>query len=196
VVTGGNARGVTPGETFSYAFNVPKQWHHLYVSTIFTHNLDSIADLVLIDPNGELSDVVSNETINATQTAFTLTRDMNSFTANPVPGLWHIVVVVQNPVSGADLDQPFSGRVSGRAVGVSRGGLPNSASTKLTRGTSTTYRLKVTNPGVQPIFVGVDPRLNTMSTLQPVPIQGHSPSTYRLTRPRSRCTACRRTPTA
>jgi hypothetical protein len=172
VVTGGNARAVTPGETFSYAFDVPRQWHSLYVSTRFAQNLSSVADLVLIDPNGELSDVVSNLTINAAETGFTLTRNMNSFTADPVPGLWHMVIVVQNPVSGATLEQSFSGHVSDRAVGVNRGGLPNSASTRLTHGTSTTYRLRVHNPGVQPIFVGVDPRLNTMATLQPVPIQG------------------------
>jgi Subtilase family len=172
VVTGGNARGTTPGETFSYAFNVPAQWRTLYVSTRFTHNLGSVADLVLIDPNGELSDVVSNETINETETALTLTKDMNSFTAHPVPGMWHLVIVVQNPVSGADLQQPFAGHVSGRTVPADVGGLPNTTSTKLTRNTSTTYKVKVTNPGVQPIFVGVDPRLNTMATLQPVPIQG------------------------
>ena len=115
---------------------------------------------------------MSNQTVNASEDGFTLTKDMNSFTANPVPGRWHMVIVIQNPVSGTAFEQPFSGQVSGRPVGVSRGGLPNSTSTKLTRGTSTTYRVKVTNPGVQPIFVGVDPRLSTMATLQPVPIQG------------------------
>jgi hypothetical protein len=138
VVTGGNGRAVTPGETFSYAFDVPRQWHSLYVASRFTHNLGSVADLVLIDPNGELSDVVSNQTINATQTALTITKDMNSFTANPVPGRWHMVIVIQNPVSGADLEQPFSGSVGPRAIGVGRGGVPNSDSIKLTRGTSTT----------------------------------------------------------
>jgi hypothetical protein len=174
VVTGGNARAVTPGETFSYEFRVPADRPSLYVSTRFTHNPGSVVDLVLIDPNGELSDVVSNETINADETALTLTRNMQSFTADPVAGLWHMVIVVQNPVSGADLEQSFNGTVNFRQVAVARGGLPTSSTTRLTRGTSTTYRLRVTNPGVQPIFVGLDPRLNKMATLQPVPIQGQS----------------------
>jgi len=37
---------------------------------------------------------------------------------------------------------------------------------------STSYDLQVTNPGVQPIFVGVDPRLEKMVTLTAVPNPG------------------------
>jgi hypothetical protein len=172
VVTGGNARAVTPGETFSYQFSVPKKWDDLQVSTEFADNPNSVVDLVLIDPNGELSDVVSNETLNDTTNGLTLTKDMQSFTADPVPGLWHMVVVVQNPVSGANIEQPFSGHVTDRGVGVNSHQLPSSNSTKLAVGVPATYDIKVTNPGVQPIFVGVDPRLEKLVTLRAVPIQG------------------------
>ena len=172
VVTGGNARGVTPGETFSYQFNVPKKWDDLQVSTKFEENPNSVVDLVLIDPNGELSDVVSNQTLNDTVSGFTLTQNMQSFTADPVPGLWHMVVVVQNPVSGTKIEQPFTGRVTDHGVGVNRHQLPNSNGTKLAVGVPATYDLKVTNPGVQPIFLGVDPRLEKLVTLKAVPIQG------------------------
>jgi hypothetical protein len=172
VVTGGNARAVTPGETFSYQFNVPKSWDDLQVSTEFANNPNSAIDLVLIDPNGELSDVVSNESLNDSASGLTLTKDMQSFTADPVPGLWHMVVVVQNPVSGTSIEQPFSGHVTDQGVGVNRHQLPNSNSTKLAVGVPATYDVKVTNPGVQPIFVGVDPRLEKLVTLRAVAIQG------------------------
>jgi hypothetical protein len=172
VVTGGNARGVTPGETFSYQFNVPKSWDDLQVSTEFANNPNSFIDLVLIDPNGELSDVVSNATLNQAQTGLTLTKDLQSFTADPVPGLWHMVVVVQNPVSGTAIEQPFTGHVTDRGVRVNSHQLPDSNSTKLAVGVPASYDLKVTNPGVQPIFVGVDPRLEKTVTLRAVPIQG------------------------
>jgi hypothetical protein len=172
VVTGGNARGVTPGETFSYVFDVPKNKASLSVSTTFAHDTNSAVDLVLIDPNGELSDVVSNETLTDDETALTLTRDIQSFTASPVPGRWHLVVVVQNPVSGADIAQPFSGVVSFQGVTVNRGTLPNNSYALVKGGTSKSYTLTVHNPGVQPLFLGVDPRLNQVVTLQPVPIQG------------------------
>jgi hypothetical protein len=172
VVTGGNARGVTPGETFSYQFDVPKKWDDLQVSTQFADNPNSVVDLVLIDPNGELSDVVSNETLNDTVDGLTLTKDMQSFTADPVPGTWHLVVVVQNPVSGTTIEQPFTGHVTDQGVGVNHRRLPDSNGTRLAVGVPATYELTVTNPGVQPIFLGVDPRLEKTVTLRALPIQG------------------------
>ncbi len=171
-ITGGNARAVTPGETMSYEFKVPSGKKALMVTTTFAHDTDSVVDLVLVDPNGELSDVVSNETINDSETALTLTRDMQSITAAPLPGLWQLVVVVQNPVSGEFLSQPFSGTVSFPTVPLNTGGVPNSTSAKIVHGTTVNYTISVTNPGVQPIFVGVDPRLNTFASLQPVPFEG------------------------
>ena len=103
---------------------------------------------------------------------FALTQNMQSFTADPVPGLWHMVVVVQNPVSGTKIEQPFTGKVTDQGVGVNSHQLPSSNGTKLAVGVPATYDLKVTNPGVQPIFLGVDPRLEKLVTLKAVPIQG------------------------
>lgn len=174
VVTGGNARAVTPGETFSYAFDVPANKANLSVSLSFAHNPNSVVDLVLIDPNNELSDVVTNETLTHDQSAFTLTQNIQSFTAAPIPGRWQLVVVVQNPVSGADISQQFSGVVSFAGVTVGRNGLPNASNAYVKSGATHTYKITVHNPGVQPIFVGVDPRLNQFRTLQPVPISGQS----------------------
>jgi hypothetical protein len=172
VVTGGNARAVTPGETFSYQFNVPKHRDDLDVSLQFKHNPNSILDLVLLDPNGELADVVTNETVNSAGTALVLKRGIQSFNAAPLPGTWHLVVVVQNPVSGTTLAQPFTGKVTFDRVGVSAPALPDSARTKVHAGTPITVKVTVTNPGVQAILVGVDPRLDNLTTLQPVPIGG------------------------
>jgi hypothetical protein len=171
-VTGGNARGTTPGETFSYQFDVPRGQQSLDADIRFAQNPDSAIDLVLIDPNNELADVVTNETVTSDEQGLEFEPNIQSFTAAPIPGRWVLVVVVQNPVSGAALDQPFAGDVTFDPVPTHRGGLPNSASTKLTRGVTYTYQVTVHNSGVQPIIVGADPRLNKVVTLQPVPIQG------------------------
>jgi hypothetical protein len=172
VVTGGNARGTTPGETFSYEFDVPAAKPNLNVSMQFPTNPNSVVDMVLIDPNGELSDVVSNETLNSTETGLVLAPAIQSFTAAPVAGRWHLVVVVQNPVSGAALKQPFTGVVNFNAPTANRGALPNSTSVQLTRNVARTFVVTLHNTGVQPIVVGADPRLNQIVQLQPVPIQG------------------------
>jgi hypothetical protein len=171
-VTGGNARGVTPAETFSYAFDVPANQHDVDVKVKFNHNPNSIMDVVLLDPNNELADVVTNLTPNAAGTTVSIARNIEALDADPIPGRWHLVVVVQNPVSGTAFNEPFNGTVSFNGVGTSAPDLPNSAATTLPAGVPQTVDVQVTNPGPQAILVGADPRLTQLETLQPVPIQG------------------------
>ena len=127
--------------------------------------------MVLIDPNGELADVGSNLTFDSTGT---LSPGLNAqlFDADPLAGRWHLVVVVQNPVSGAEISQAFHGTVSFDNLQTQATGLPNSASKVLKAGQPVTATVLVRNTGVQAIAVGADPRLNKVQTLQPVPIQG------------------------
>jgi hypothetical protein len=171
-VTGGNARASTPGETFSYAFDVPANQDDVDVALKFNHNPESIMDMALIDPNGELADVVSNLTPNVHGTTLSISRNFEALDADPIMGRWHLVVVVQNPVSGTAFTEPFHGTVSFDGVGASAPALPNSAATVLPAGTPQTVSVDVTNPGPQAILVGVDPRLKQFETLQPTPIQG------------------------
>lgn len=172
VVTGGNARASTPAETMTYQFHVPAAEPSLDVSLRFNHNPNSIVDLVLIDPNGEVADVVSNQTLDPAKNAYLLTTRIQSLEADPVSGTWRAVVVVQNPVSGTAFDEPFSGSVNFDPVPVDPGTLPTSTSVQLPQGVKDTVTLAVTNPGVQPILVGADPRLDRQVTLQPLAIQG------------------------
>jgi hypothetical protein len=174
LVTGGNARPNAPGETFSYQFNVPAHTSALAADVAFPHNPESIVDLVLVDPNGELADVVSNLISNRFGTNLTSKHAMQSFTADPVPGRWTLVVVAQNPVSGANFTENFHGAVSFDALPVDRSSLPDDLATTLPAGLPVTASLSVTNPGVQTMLVGVDPRLRKTVTLQPVPIQGQT----------------------
>jgi hypothetical protein len=171
-VTGGNARAGTPGETFSYAFDVPADQHDLDVALKFNHNPNSVMDVVLLDPNNELADVVTNLTPNHAGTTLNISRNIEALDADPIAGRWHLVVVVQNPVSGTAFTEPFHGTVSFNGVGTSAPDLPNSAGTTLPAGVPQTVTVNVTNPGPQAILVGADPRLTQLETLQPVPLQG------------------------
>jgi len=114
------------------------------------------------------------ETLNDTVSGFTLTKDLQSFTSDPVPGLWHMVVVVAEPGQRgrhrAAVRRPrHRPRCRGGSSGVAQLG-PDETGARVVH----ELRLQVTNPGVQPIFVGVDPRLEKMVTLTAVPIQGQS----------------------
>ncbi len=81
-------------------------------------------------------------------------------------------MVVQNPVSGAEISQAFHGTVSFDNLQTQATGLPNSANKVLKAGQPVTATVLVRNTGVQAIAVGADPRLNKVQTLQPVPIAG------------------------
>ncbi|GAB3007915.1 S8 family serine peptidase [Amycolatopsis acidiphila] len=167
-ITGGNARAVSPAQTFSYEFDVPKGKKDLDVA-VNLQDPGTIMDGVLVDPNGELADVNSNVYL-ATQTSVSQGKGLQLLDANPLPGRWHLVLVVQNPVTGKQLEQPFTGTVGFDQVAVSAKGLPSGG--KLPAGKPVTVPVTVHNPGVEPIAIGVDPRTNGNQTLQPVPLQG------------------------
>ncbi len=85
---------------------------------------------MLIDPNGELADVNSNVFLTS-PTTVAQGGTVQTFDAAPLPGRWQMVLVVQNPVTGQEIEQPFTGTVGFDQLAVHANGLPNSASTKL-----------------------------------------------------------------
>jgi hypothetical protein len=171
-ITGGNARAVSPAQTFSYEFDVPHGKRDLDIGLTLS-DPGTVADLVLIDPNGELADVNSNVFLTS-PTTIAQGGTVQLFDAAPLPGRWQMVLVVQNPVTGQEIEQPFSGTVGFDQLAVHANGLPNSASTKLQAGHAVTVPVTVRNTGVEPIAVGVNPRTEDVRTLTPVPIQGNT----------------------
>lgn len=171
VITGGNARPVSPAQTFSYGFKAAGGKRDLDVS-LHVSDPNDLVDAVLIDPNGELADVGSNLFLSS-PTSVDQGPDIQLFDAHPLAGLWHLVVVVQNPVSGTRFEDPFTGNVQFNQLGTTSG-LPNQATTVLKAGQPFTTTVTVSNTGVEQLGIGADPRLNQVRVLQPVPIQGSS----------------------
>ncbi|WP_240691494.1 S8 family serine peptidase [Amycolatopsis nivea] len=167
-ITGGNARAVSPAQTFSYEFDVPRGKRDLDVA-VKLQDPGTLLDGVLVDPNGELADVNSNAYLDSATTLKQGTA-LQLVDANPLPGRWHLVLVVQNPVTGKQIDQPFTGTVGFDQVSASAPALPQSAS--LAAGKAVTVPVTVRNTGIEPIAIGVDARTNAKQTLQPQPIQG------------------------
>lgn len=166
-ITGGNARAVSPAQTFSYSFDVPRGKKDLDIGLTLS-DPGSLVDIVLVDPNGELADVNSNLSLD-TPTTVTQGGTVQTFDARPLPGRWHMVLVVQNPVTGQEIEQPFHGTIGFDQLAV-HAGLP--AGTKLTAGQAVSVPVTVRNTGVEPIAVGVDARTNRVETLTPVAVQG------------------------
>jgi subtilisin family serine protease len=170
-ITGGNARGVSPAQTFSYGFAVPNGRKDLDVSLRLGSDAKDLVDAVLLDPNGELADVGSNVSVDG---AGHLQQGLGVqlFDAHPLAGRWHLVVVVQNPVSGREIDELFHGTVTFNGLPTTVTGLPNASNKKLVAGVPVQATVTIKNTGVEPIAVGADPRLNKRQYLLPTPIQG------------------------
>lgn len=148
-ITGGNGRPNAPSQTVTYEFDVPAGKWDVDVSTQFATGGGVVAG-VLIDPHGEAAD------INSTQgTGLQLT------VADPIPGRWRYVIVVQGPVSGTATTTPFTGRIQFDQVSVTADPLP----LRLPAGKPTTVAVTVHNTGVEPISVGIDPRTSAQQAL-------------------------------
>jgi hypothetical protein len=171
-ITGGNARGI-PAQTFSYEFDVPSGLHDLDVATTLAGDPADLIEGILIDPADEQQSVDTNADADESGAQ---DLSMTNTVANPAPGRWRFVVAVQNPVSGNELSQDFSGVV---AFNTQRIGLLPSSPTQLSllqtghlvlpRGKAQTVTLTVKNTSPAAIAVQVDPRTLSKVNVQLAP---------------------------
>jgi hypothetical protein len=163
VLTGGNGRGGAPAQTNTYDFSVPSGAPALDVGISLANDPSDVVIADLVDPNGQTVGYSSNLTTDNFFSPVSTTF-ANLYHANPMPGVWRLVLAWQNPVSGAELREPFTGGISFSPVTIG-GALPNRATTTLKRGTPYTFRVTVENDGAAPQAYFADPRLQTSQTL-------------------------------
>jgi subtilisin family serine protease len=173
-ITGGNARSYSPAQTFSYAFDVPSGKHDLDVAVTLAKDPGDLLEGVLVDPAGETPSISSNVLPDGSATG----ASMENTVANPLPGRWRYVVVVQNPVTGKEFAQDFAGSVGFDKVRVSTsaGAAQSVALAAQAPGAATgrQFTVTVTNPGPAPIAVQADPRTTDLQKLQLAPFVGQS----------------------
>jgi hypothetical protein len=169
-ISGGNARGASPAQTFSYAFDVPTGKRDLDVSVTLAKDPGDLLEGVLVDPDGETPSISTNA---APDGSGKQGLSMQNTVANPIPGRWRYVVVVENPVSGKAFFQAFTGSVGFDRVGVTTStGTAQSvalAAQSPGRPTGRQFTVTVRNPGPAPIAVQADPRTTTRQKVQLAP---------------------------
>ncbi len=161
-ISGGNARSYAPAQTFSYAFDVPRGQRDLDVSVTLADDPGDLLEGILVAPNGETPSISTN---GSPLGAGTSGLSMQNTVADPQAGRWRYVVVVENPVSGKELTEAFTGQVSFNRFTAVLAGLP----TSLRSGRTTTAKVTVTNPGPAPIAVQTDARVADYEHLQLAP---------------------------
>jgi hypothetical protein len=158
-ITGGNARAVTPTQTSTYSFNVPANQADLDVAIHLNSDPHVVIEGALIDPDGEAIDVGTNATsVNTTTGVITSGSNLQLIQNAPESGQWRLVLIVVDPVSGAEVSQTFSGTIGFNEVKVSAS-LPGSAGVKLAAGKAAHYTITYSNKGTVAEPVQVDPRL-------------------------------------
>ena len=170
-ITGGNARAFSPAQTFTYEFDVPSSTRTLNLNVSTSKLPHSSLQGVLIQPNGEASTISQNLDFDTTGRPHS-SAGIQLVQANPWPGRWRFVLIVQNPVSGRDIDLKFSGTIV-RSTGrnnVRAIGIPNSPSTTLAAGTPVTAHVLYQNTGATSLLIEADPRLNQTGDVALAPI--------------------------
>jgi Subtilase family len=163
VLTGGNGRGGTPGQSNTYEFVVPSGENDLDVSVAMQANLQNgivPADQLIGMLEDPLGDVVAYDTNFTVSSAGQVqTRFLNLYRANPVAGTWQLLLDWAQPGTGARTSIPFTGSVAFDQVSVVAN-LPDAVSAQIPQ-SGASYTVMVHNTGVAPMILSPDARLST-----------------------------------
>jgi subtilase family protein len=167
-LTGGNGRNPGEGQAEFYQFNVGSGVSNITASVNLTNDANDPVTELLVSPDGDTLGYGQN-TLNGTNST-----GLSAWTLNPVAGTWTLIVDFAEPVVGDEVSQPYSGSVVFNQVKVSAAGLPDSASTILASGTPVTVPVSITNNGVAPEAVFIDPRLTSTASLSLAPLTSNT----------------------
>jgi hypothetical protein len=158
-LTGGNGRPVT-GPTQTFAFDVPPGVNNMSLGVQISDSLYLLEGL-LVDPHGMQLSVEPN--VDATgNSAFAMQLNR----ANPEPGRWRFVLLLNYFSSGNQTSLPFAAQIGIDTAQVNATGLPNSPSHNVSVSAGPlAVPITVTNNSALSQAYFADARLNTLTTL-------------------------------
>jgi hypothetical protein len=158
-LTGGNGRGGA-GPTQTFAFDVPPGVNNMGIGLQVLDNL-YLLEGVLVDPNGMQLSVQPNVDA-AGNTAFAMQLNR----ANPMPGRWRFVLLLNYFTSGNQTSLPFTAQISLDNAQVFASGLPNGPGHKVSvSGGPVMVPITITNNAGLSQAYFADARLQTFTTL-------------------------------
>ena len=171
-VTGGNSRMSFYGQELPYDFVV--QGHHQDIDARITVANPGYQILAfLVDPSGTPVDVQSSAKWDGSGTN---SQTISLFRQNPEPGTWQLEVVQINDVESDLVSSPFTARLDYDRAQARTVGLPDSASQRISPGSTIVAKIKVTNTGNQEEAYMVDARRNNQTTIPLTSIGGNPAS--------------------
>ena len=161
VLTGGNGRAGAQAQANYYTFTVPKGARNIHAEIDLANDPNDVLTGYLIDPAGQNLGYSSNVTEDSGGNPES-TQSVDLYHALPAPGTWTIALQWANPVSGLELQEPFTGTIGFGKLPISSN-LP--VGKVLTKGTTNSYQVTIKNSGRAPEDYFVDPRLDATVTL-------------------------------
>ena len=174
VLTGGNGRGGTPGQTNTYDFVVPSGENDLDVSVAMPANppngIVPAEQLIgmLEDPLGDVVAYDTNYTVSSGGQV--QTRFLNLYRSDPVAGSWQLLLDWAQPGTGVRTSTSFTGSVEFNQVSVVAS-LPDAASAQVPQ-SGASYTVMVHNTGVAPMILSPDARLSSTMAITLSDAQG------------------------
>jgi hypothetical protein len=158
-LTGGNGRnGAGPTQTF--AFDVPPGVNNMSLGVQISDNL-YLLEGVLVDPHGMQLSVQPNVDASG-NSAFAMQLNR----ANPMPGRWRFILLLNYFTSGNQTSLPFSAQIGIDTAQVNASGLPSNANHKVSVSAGPlVVPITVTNTSALSQVYFADARLNTFTTL-------------------------------
>lgn len=162
----GNGRSFSPAQTDTYLLDVPAGRRALNVDLEQPTASPNNVSVYLVSPEGEPLGLETNQkAVFGGGTVFA--PGLTTATVSPAPGRWTLVVVLNNPVSGAALPQPYTATVSFRSLTVKARKLPHGE--RLTTGRAATAQVTITNNGPAQEAIFLDPRSTQLTSYQLAP---------------------------
>jgi hypothetical protein len=174
VLTGGNGRFGSDAQTNTYFFRAPAGERDLDASVTLRNDPGELLVGYLVAPDGQTLGSSSNYTAETVGSRLVrrISRYLQMYNLEPQAGQWELVLQWDNPVTGNELAEPFSGAVRFDQVRTSSA-LPTSTSRTLVKGRTASFEIHLVNTGVAPGAYFADPRLDQTTTVELPDLDGN-----------------------
>jgi subtilase family protein len=164
ILTGGNGRGATTGQANYYQIDVPSGTPELNATVALKNDANNPFTALLVSPSGQAQSVSSNS-LPAANNSLVNVQGAQLHVLSPAAGRWTLIIGFIPAVSGTRLQEPFTVTTDENARPATATGLPNSASSMLTKGQAHTFNVQIRNGGNAPEAFFIDARSPGTTTI-------------------------------
>jgi hypothetical protein len=163
-LTGGNGRPPGEGQQQYYEFDVRPGVQNIQADVAFANDPSNPVGEYLVNPDGDTVGYGQNSVEGNNGTS------LSAYAVDPVPGRWTLIVDFSGAGPGNEISQPYHGDIRFNNAQVRAGAVPDGRFSRLKSGQAVTVPVRITNAGVAPEDLFLDPRLDATQTYTLAPL--------------------------